>query len=112
MTPEELPQLAAARTGYIMDALTEGIILHDPEQIIEESKKTLKRDLRERGVTKKEARLDLANKSGRNNQAIAPQKTPPKKTGTTTSQREKTPKNNHDKEQSKLLTPPAKSKTP
>ena len=53
MTPEELPQLAAARTGYIMDALTEGIILHDPEQIIEESKKTLKRDLRERGVTKK-----------------------------------------------------------
>jgi len=72
----------------------------------------MKRNLRERGAIKKEAQLDLANKSGRNNQAIAPQKTPPQKTGTTTTQREKTPKNNHNKEQSKLLTPPAKSKTP
>lgn len=53
MPPEELPQLLGARTGYIMNALTEGIILYDPEGIIEESKKTLERNLRERGVEKK-----------------------------------------------------------
>jgi len=53
MPPEELPRLVGARTGYIMDALTEGILLYDPEQIIEESKKTLERELRERGVEKK-----------------------------------------------------------
>ncbi|MFB0561398.1 MAG: hypothetical protein ACETWM_09325 [Candidatus Lokiarchaeia archaeon] len=53
MPPEELPRLAGARTGYIMEALTEGIILYDPEQTIEESKKNLERDLRERGVEKK-----------------------------------------------------------
>lgn len=53
MPPEELPRLVGARTGYIMDALTEGIILYDPERIIEESKKILERDLRERGVEKK-----------------------------------------------------------
>ncbi len=53
MPPEELSRLVGARTGYIMDALTEGIILYDPEQIIEESKKNLEKDLRERGVEKK-----------------------------------------------------------
>jgi predicted nucleotidyltransferase len=53
MPPEELPRLVGARTGYIMDALTEGILLYDPERIIEESKKTLERELKERGVEKK-----------------------------------------------------------
>jgi len=99
--------------------LTSPTVFHRPQHTVRPQKtlhltsKNYEKKPKRKGSNKKEAQLDLANKSGRNNQAIAPQKTPPKKTGTTTSQqREKTPKNNHDKEQSKLLTPPAKSKTP
>jgi len=65
--------------------LTSPTVFHRPQHTVRPQKtlhltsKNYEKKPKRKGSNKKEAQLDLANKSGRNNQAIAPQKTPPKK---------------------------------
>lgn len=50
MTPEEFETHVKSKSGWIIDALVDGIILHDPECFLQNSKEKLLRELGEKGV--------------------------------------------------------------
>jgi len=50
MTPEEFETHTKSKSGWIIDALIDGIILHDPKSFLQNSKEKLLRELREKGV--------------------------------------------------------------
>jgi hypothetical protein len=53
LTPEEFETYTKSKSGWVIDALVEGIILHDPERFLQNSKEKLLRELREKGVERK-----------------------------------------------------------
>ena len=54
MTPQELDEHVKARSGWVMDALHEGIILYDPDGTIARAKHRLIAELKEKGVKRTE----------------------------------------------------------
>ncbi|NHV99431.1 MAG: nucleotidyltransferase domain-containing protein [Thaumarchaeota archaeon] len=50
MTPEEFETHTKSKSGWIIDALIDGIILHDPKSFLQNSKEKLLRELMEKGV--------------------------------------------------------------
>ncbi len=50
MTPEEFETHTKSKSGWIIDALVDGIILHDPESFLQNSKEKLLKELEEKGV--------------------------------------------------------------
>jgi hypothetical protein len=52
MKPEELREHIVAKSGYILDAFEEGIILYDPMFFLEKEKQKLFMELNKNGVLK------------------------------------------------------------
>lgn len=52
MKPEELKEHIEAKSGYILDAFEEGIILYDPMFLLEKKKQELFIELKNKGVLK------------------------------------------------------------
>lgn len=50
MTPLEFEAHVKSKSGWIIDALVDGIILHDPKCFLQSSKEKLLKELRDRGV--------------------------------------------------------------
>lgn len=50
MTPKEFEAHVKSKSGWIIDALVDGVILHDPKCFLQNSKEKLLKELREKGV--------------------------------------------------------------
>lgn len=53
MTKEELRHYFAAKTGFILDAFDEGVIVYDPYDYLAQKREELFHDLKRKGVIKK-----------------------------------------------------------
>lgn len=52
VTKEELNGFFSAKTGFVLDAFDEGIIVYDPEGYLAEKKEKLFKELKQKGVVK------------------------------------------------------------